>query len=262
MLLRGAARILRPFVALIVVGLLLAGASPAVAAEPAGYEYFHTYAENGRSSTTSWRRIRTSRRSSRSARATKGRQIWAVKLTQNVAGPTDGKPEVMINALMHASERASNELALYMLQVLANNYGLAGSLGAQGHRDPQHDRRLRHPDDEPGRRRVRLLRRTFPQVAQEPPANARPTLRRHRPQSAVRLYMELLPRRREPKAVERLLPGASAPSTRRRTAPTATSSTAGSSTASRRSRRSSACTRPRARSSGRTRTRRPTCQRT
>ena len=30
---------------------------------------------------------------------------------------------------MHARERASNELALYMMQVLANNYGLSGTLG-------------------------------------------------------------------------------------------------------------------------------------
>ena len=58
-----------------------------------------------------------------------GREIWGVKLTANVDASTKGKPEVLINGLMHARERASSELAIYMFQVLANNYGLSGRLG-------------------------------------------------------------------------------------------------------------------------------------
>jgi carboxypeptidase T len=128
---RTAARILRPFVALLVVGVLMAGAGPAAAAEPAGYEYFHTYAETEALIDGVVAAHPDIAQKFSIGRSYEGRDIWAVKLTQNVDGPTDGKPEVMINALMHARERASSELAIYMLQVLANNYGASGRLGTK-----------------------------------------------------------------------------------------------------------------------------------
>jgi len=37
----------------------------------------------------------------------------------------------MINGLMHGRERASSEVAIYLLRVLANNYGLSGNLGSR-----------------------------------------------------------------------------------------------------------------------------------
>ncbi len=113
------------------LGLLLATVQPVAAAEPAGFEYFHTYAENEQIIDNVVAAHPNIAQKFSIGRSYEGRQIWAIKLTQNVSGGTNGKPEVMINGLMHARERASNELALYMLQVLGNNYGLAGTLGAK-----------------------------------------------------------------------------------------------------------------------------------
>src|SRR4051794_35588225 len=111
--------------------LLIASALPAAAAEPAGYAYFHTYAENEAIIDNVVARHPDIARKFSIGTSYEGRQIWAIKLTQDVNGPTNGKPEVMINGLMHARERASNELALYVLQVLGNNYGLSGTLGTR-----------------------------------------------------------------------------------------------------------------------------------
>jgi len=115
--------------ALSLLALLLTAAQPAAAAEPAGYAYFHTYAENEQVIDNIVAAHPNIAQKFSIGRSYQGRQIWAIKLTQNVTGGTNGKPEVMINALMHARERASNELALYMIRVLGNNYGLSGTLG-------------------------------------------------------------------------------------------------------------------------------------
>ena len=122
-----------PFsLALSLVGLLLLTAQPVAATgEPAGFAYFHTYAENEQIIDNVVAAHPNIAQKFSIGRSYEGRQIWAIKLTQNVNGPTNGKPEVMINGMMHARERASNELALYMLQVLGNNYGLTGTLGGK-----------------------------------------------------------------------------------------------------------------------------------
>jgi murein tripeptide amidase MpaA len=109
--------------------MLVVSATPAAAAEPAGYEYFHTYDETAAVIDSVVAMHPDLAQKFSIGRSYEGREIWAIKLTSNVSGPTDGKPEVMINGLMHARERASAELAIYMLQVLANNYGLPGTLG-------------------------------------------------------------------------------------------------------------------------------------
>ncbi|HEY7024408.1 MAG TPA: M14 family zinc carboxypeptidase [Candidatus Limnocylindrales bacterium] len=112
------------------VGLMLLTVQPVAAAgEPPGYEYFHTYAENEQIIDNVVAAHPSIAQKFSIGRSYQGRQIWAIKLTQNVDGPTNGKPEVMINGLIHARERAANELALYMLQVLGNNYGRSGTLG-------------------------------------------------------------------------------------------------------------------------------------
>ena len=109
---------------------LAGGVSVAAAAgEPAGYEYFHTYAENEALIDSLVAAHPNIAAKFSIGNSYEGRDIWGIELTSNVGGSTKGKPEVFINALMHARERASNELALYMMQVLANNYGLSGNLG-------------------------------------------------------------------------------------------------------------------------------------
>ncbi len=99
------------------------------AAEPPGYEYFHTYAEMEAVIDDVVARRPSIARKISIGRSYQGREIWGVKLTRNVDEPTGGRPEILINGLMHGRERASSELAIHMLRVLANNYGLSGNLG-------------------------------------------------------------------------------------------------------------------------------------
>jgi hypothetical protein len=108
---------------------VLVGAMPAAAAEPSGFEYFHTYAENEQIIDNVVAAHPNIAAKFSIGKSYEGRQIWGIKLTKDVNGGNAGKPAVFINGLMHARERASNELALYMLQVLGNNYGLSGTLG-------------------------------------------------------------------------------------------------------------------------------------
>jgi carboxypeptidase T len=50
-----------------------------------------------------------------------GREIWAAKISDNVAVDED-EPEVLIDALHHAREHLTVEQALYLFQVLAGDY--------------------------------------------------------------------------------------------------------------------------------------------
>jgi hypothetical protein len=57
-----------------------------------------------------------------------GREIWGIKITKDVA--TDPhRPAIFINGLMHARERAGEELAIYTINVLVDNYGKNTKLG-------------------------------------------------------------------------------------------------------------------------------------
>src|SRR6185369_1733231 len=51
-----------------------------------------------------------------------GRDIWAAKISDNVA-TDEAEPEVMFDALHHAREHMTVEQALYLLHLLADNYG-------------------------------------------------------------------------------------------------------------------------------------------
>jgi carboxypeptidase T len=51
-----------------------------------------------------------------------GRAIWAAKISDNVA-TDEAEPEVMFDALHHAREHMTVEQALYLLHLLADNYG-------------------------------------------------------------------------------------------------------------------------------------------
>jgi carboxypeptidase T len=55
-------------------------------------------------------------------RSYRGRNIWAAKVSDNVATDED-EPEVLIDALHHAREHLTVEQALYVLHTLANDYG-------------------------------------------------------------------------------------------------------------------------------------------
>ena len=51
-----------------------------------------------------------------------GRDIWAAKISDNVA-TDEAEPEVLFDALHHAREHMTVEQALYLLHLLADNYG-------------------------------------------------------------------------------------------------------------------------------------------
>ena len=119
------------FLALVfsLAALALPATGPVVAAEPPGYGYFHTYAEMGAVIDNV-----VANRPNIAAKFSigdsyEGRAIRAIRLTANVNGGNHGRPEVLIQGLMHGRERASSELAIYMIKVLANNYGRDTTLG-------------------------------------------------------------------------------------------------------------------------------------
>jgi len=51
-----------------------------------------------------------------------GRELWAAKISDNVA-TDENEPEVLFDALHHAREHFTVEQALYLLHLLADNYG-------------------------------------------------------------------------------------------------------------------------------------------
>jgi len=51
-----------------------------------------------------------------------GRDIWAAKISDNV-GTDEAEPEILFDALHHAREHMTVEQALYLLHLLADNYG-------------------------------------------------------------------------------------------------------------------------------------------
>ncbi|HEY8847634.1 MAG TPA: M14 family metallopeptidase [Candidatus Limnocylindrales bacterium] len=51
-----------------------------------------------------------------------GRDIWAAKISDNVA-TDEAEPEILFDALHHAREHLTVEQALYLLHLLASNYG-------------------------------------------------------------------------------------------------------------------------------------------
>ena len=51
-----------------------------------------------------------------------GRDIWAAKISDNVA-TDENEPEILFDALHHAREHLTVEQALYLLHLLADNYG-------------------------------------------------------------------------------------------------------------------------------------------
>ena len=79
-----------------------------------------------------------------------GRDIWAAKISDNV-GTDEAEPEVLFDALHHAREHLTVEQALYLLHLLADDYGQ----GHPDHEHRQHPRGLDHLRGQPGRLRVR-----------------------------------------------------------------------------------------------------------
>jgi len=112
-----------------VLALGLVGFGTVAAAEPAGYAYFHTHAESEAVIDAAVANHPSIAQKFSIGRSYQGREIWGIKLTANVAAGSQGRPEVVIDGLIHARERASSELAIYMIELLAENYGVNTALG-------------------------------------------------------------------------------------------------------------------------------------
>jgi len=101
---------------------LLAPAPAAASGEPAGYEYLHTYAEvKAEIDAAVAAHPGITARFSMGV-SYEGREIWGIKISDNVATDED-EPEVFINAQIHARERSSGELAVYLIDLLVDGYG-------------------------------------------------------------------------------------------------------------------------------------------
>ncbi len=57
-----------------------------------------------------------------------GRKLWAAEVSDNV-GADEGEPEVLFDGLHHAREHLSAEMAIYVLDLLAGQYGKGSELG-------------------------------------------------------------------------------------------------------------------------------------
>jgi hypothetical protein len=118
----------------LVAGLLmlagLAAALPlrvAAAGEPAGFEYFHTYNEAVAVIDQTVADHPNLAQKFSIGNSYEGRPIWGLMLTADVTAGSQGRPEVVIDSLIHARERASLEMSLFMVGVLTNNYGKTGT---------------------------------------------------------------------------------------------------------------------------------------
>ena len=100
----------------------------AATVEPAGFEYFHTYAENEQVIDDAVAAHPAIAMKFSIGQSYEGRQIWGIKISDNVA-VDENEPEVLIHGLTHARERASNEEALSLIQLLTGSY--ATTLGSR-----------------------------------------------------------------------------------------------------------------------------------
>ena len=78
----------------------------------------------------------------------KGRTIWAVEVSDNV-GADEGEPEVMLDALHHAREHLTPEMALYALHLLTDSYGADTEPRPAGHRPGRQSQDLDRAHGEP-----------------------------------------------------------------------------------------------------------------
>ena len=107
------------------IWLLLATAvSPAFAATdfPAGYRAYHTYGEMVADLDSVVAAHPTIVKKFSIGKSYQGRELWAAKISDNV-NTDENEPEVMFDSLTHAREHITVEMNLYLLHLLADNYG-------------------------------------------------------------------------------------------------------------------------------------------
>jgi carboxypeptidase T len=97
------------------------------AGEPAGFEYFHTYAENKQVIDDAVSAHPAIAKRFSIGTSYEGRQIWGIKISDHV-DTDENEPEVFIHGLTHARERASNEMALYLIEMLTDEYATSARI--------------------------------------------------------------------------------------------------------------------------------------
>jgi hypothetical protein len=113
-------RLIVPLVSLLAV--LLTPGTVAAAAEPSGYAYFHTYAEVKADIDDAVAAHPNIAQRLSIGTSYEGRPIWGIKISDNV-GTDETEPEVFIVAQIHANERSTGEMALYLMNLLVDGYG-------------------------------------------------------------------------------------------------------------------------------------------
>ncbi len=103
---------------------LAAPASPVLAANefPPGYEGFHTYAEMSADVAAVAAAHPDIVRRFSIGTSYKGRQLWAAKISDNVA-TDEAEPEVLYDGLHHSDEHMGLEMTLHILHWLVDGYG-------------------------------------------------------------------------------------------------------------------------------------------
>jgi carboxypeptidase T len=123
-------RLLAAIVGAFVASSLAPVPAMAAADKPPGYEFYHSYAETEQVIDDAVAAHPDIAAKFSIGTSYEGRQIWGIEITRNVsADPV--RPAIFVNGLMHARERASAELAIYIIGLLVDNYGKGSALGQQ-----------------------------------------------------------------------------------------------------------------------------------
>ena len=108
----------------VVAAVALVPPSSAFAATnfPSGYRAYHTYAETVADLDAVVAAHPGIVRKFSIGRSYQGRELWAAKISDHVA-TDENEPEVMFDGMTHAREHITVEMNLYLLHLLADNYG-------------------------------------------------------------------------------------------------------------------------------------------
>src|SRR6185503_8611322 len=92
---------------------------------PDGYTAFHTYGEMVADVNSVVAAHPAIARKFSIGKSYEGLDLWAVKVSDNV-NVDENEPEVLFDANIHAREHITVEMNLYILHLLADNYGKDG----------------------------------------------------------------------------------------------------------------------------------------
>ncbi|CAN5194592.1 M14 family metallopeptidase [soil metagenome] len=96
--------------------------SPVAAAEfPAGYGAYHTYDEMVARLDAAAASYPAIARKFSIGRSYEGRQLWALKISDNVH-QDEAEPEIVLDSLVHGRERLTSEMNIYLIRLLTEKY--------------------------------------------------------------------------------------------------------------------------------------------